>query len=252
MESKIRYFTTPIYYANGKPHAGHVYATLLVSILKKHYLTRGFLVKSLTGLDEHGEAVQEKAHEMGLTPQGLVDAMAQDWQKDFAALNLDFDIFLRTTSPSHINNVQQILSHCYKNEDIYFGEHEGHYCVKCEGFLTTSERDENHFCLIHKRKTEARKEGNYFFKISKYKKILLELISQGHIVEQERYKNELLNMLESFQGDLSISRPKSRLTWGIDLPFDSEHVTYVWFDALPNYVTGIGGLCEAKESKYWQ
>lgn len=250
--SLFRYFTTPIYYANGSPHAGHIYATTLAGILKQHYTHRGFATRFLTGLDEHGEAVQEKAKEKNLEPQSLVDEMAVEWTRVFASFQINYDVFLRTTSAEHVRNVQAILTHCHQKGDIYFGEHEGYYCVKCEGFLNSSERDENNFCLIHKRATELRKEKNYFFKMSNYRAQLKELIAQKKIVAQERYVNELMSMLENMEGDLSISRPKSRLTWGIELPFDTEHVAYVWFDALPNYVTGIGGLQAAHTSPFWQ
>lgn len=252
MAKACRYFTTPIYYANGNPHAGHVYATILASILKTHYQQRGEEVRFLTGLDEHGEAVQDKAKELGIGPQKLVDDMAVLWKQEFKKFGLNNDIFIRTTDSNHVKNVSDILNYCYKKGDIYFGEHEGYYCVKCEGFLNSNERDENNHCLIHKRQAELRKEKNYFFKTSKYKEKLREVISQGKITEQERYINELLAMLDSLESDLSISRPKSRLTWGVELPFDKEHVAYVWFDALPNYVTGIGGLEEARTSAFWQ
>lgn len=251
MAKACRYFTTPIYYANGNPHAGHVYATILASVLKTHYQQRGEQVKFLTGLDEHGEAVQDKAKELGVSPQKLVDNMALLWQDEFKKFGLNNDIFIRTTDKNHIKNVSDILTYCYNKGDIYFGEHEGYYCIKCEGFLNSNERDENNNCLVHKRPTELRKEKNYFFKTSKYKQNLRELISQGKITQQERYINELLSMLDSLEGDLSISRPKTRLTWGVELPFDKEHVAYVWFDALPNYVTGIGGLEEARTNPFW-
>ncbi|WP_186647973.1 methionine--tRNA ligase [Fluviispira vulneris] len=252
MTDCYKYFTTPIYYANGTPHAGHVYATILASILKTHYEQRGAKVKFLTGLDEHGEAVETKAKELNKSPQQLVDEMAVLWKNEFARFEINNDIFIRTTDKDHIKNVQNILNYCYKKGDIYFGEHEGYYCYKCEGYLTNSERDENNNCLVHKIPTELRKEKNYFFKTSKYREQLKDLIAKGQITHQERYINELLGMLENLDSDLSISRPKSRLSWGVELPFDSEHVAYVWFDALPNYVTGIGGIEKAHSSAYWQ
>ena len=252
MASAYRYFTTPIYYANGSPHAGHVYATILTSILKTHYVQRGIDVKFLTGLDEHGEAVQDKAKELGVEPQKLVDEMSVLWKNEFTRFGINNDIFIRTTDKNHIKNVSDILNYCYKKGDIYFGEHEGYYCIKCEGFLTSSERDEYNNCLVHKRPTELRKEKNYFFRTSKYRDQLKEIISQGKVTHQERYINELLAMLNSLEGDLSISRPKTRLSWGVELPFDTDHVAYVWFDALPNYVTGIGGLEAARTSEYWK
>ncbi len=252
MLAPYRYFTTPIYYANGNPHAGHIYTTILASILKKHYITRGISTKFLTGLDEHGEAVESKAKELNIKPQQLVDEMAQKWTHSFKEFSIDYDIFQRTTSPAHIKNVTDILNYCHKKGDIYYGEHEGYYCIKCESFLTNSERDEQNNCLIHKMATELRKEGNYFFKTSKYREQIRELISNNQITHQERYSHELLSILDHLEGDLSISRPKARLTWGVELPFDQSHVAYVWFDALPNYVTGIGGLEAARTNPYWK
>lgn len=248
-----KYFTTPIYYANGSPHAGHVYTTLLAKTLKIHYTDRNYSAKLLTGLDEHGEAVAQKAQELNISPQTLVDDMAQKWENSFQNLHIPYDIFMRTSSPEHKHNVQNILSFCYEKGDIYFGEHSGFYCIKCESFLNSSERDDKEFCLIHKRKTELRKESNYFFAVSKYKTQLKELIESGAIVAQERFKNELLGLLETMEGDLSISRLKERLTWGIDLPFDANHVAYVWFDALPNYLTGLGGFDSIKSTSniFW-
>lgn len=248
----FRYFTTPIYYANGTPHAGHVYTTLLGQILKNHYVNRNYNVRFLTGLDEHGETVEQKAQELGLTPQKLVDEMSQIWTQSFAKLGIDYDVFMRTTSDEHKKNVQDILTYCFNKGDIYFGTHEGHYCIKCESFLNASERDENNHCLIHRRPTELRQESNYFFAVSKYKQKLNDLIKSGQIVQQERYQNELLGLLDAMEGDLSISRPKQRLSWGVELPFDSNHVAYVWFDALPNYLTGIGGFQNANHNHYWQ
>ena len=252
MPHLYRYFTTPIYYANGNPHAGHIYSTILASVLKKHYLSRGYATRFLTGLDEHGEAVESKAIELKLPPQEHVNIMAGKWIQSFKEFNIDYDIFLRTTSSEHKKNVTDILNYCHKKGDIYYGEHEGFYCVKCESFLTNSERSETGECLVHKTPTELRKEGNYFFNITKYRDKLKELIQNKKITQQERYTNELLSLLEHMEGDLSISRPKTRTSWGVELPFDTNHVAYVWFDALPNYVTGIGGLDEARSSPYWK
>ncbi len=247
-----RYYTTPIYYANGSPHAGHVYTTLLASILKRHSIARGFSCKMLTGMDEHGEAVEQRAKEENKEPQQLVDELAIVWEQSFQRLGVNYDIFLRTTSPAHIANVQSILTQCFDKGDIYYGEHDGHYCVRCESFLTSSERDSNDNCLVHKKPTEKRTEGNYFFRTSKYKNQIKTLIENKQITIQERFSNELLSILENLEGDLSISRPKTRLTWGVELPFDKSHVAYVWFDALPNYITGLGGIDAARTSSYWE
>jgi methionyl-tRNA synthetase len=246
------YVTTPIFYASGNPHAGHIYATALMNILCAHYSHRGVETRALTGMDEHGEKIEESAKKIGIQTQRLVDDLAEQWKQVFSKFGFSYDVFMRTTSEAHKNNVTDILKRCHENGDIYFGEHEGHYCVGCEAFLTSKEMDDHKNCLIHQRPTELRREGNYYFRVQKYLPKIIDLIKQGKIVTQRRYVNELVSMAESFEGDLSISRPKSRTSWGIELPFDTNHVAYVWFDALPNYVTGVGGVEAAAQSPYWK
>ncbi|MEY4066138.1 MAG: hypothetical protein RIR26_2346 [Pseudomonadota bacterium] len=249
--SSCKYFTTPIFYASGEPHAGHLYCTALMNILSRHYQQRGVKTLTLTGMDEHGEKIEEKAKSLQKSPQNLVDELALKWKDIFSQFVFSYDVFMRTTSDEHKRNVSEILSYCHKKGDIYFGEHEGHYCVDCEAFLTSKEMDEKQHCLVHKRPTQLRREGNYYFKVQKYLPQIIELIRAGKIVTQKRYINELLGLAETFEGDLSISRPKSRTAWGVELPFDSNHVAYVWFDALPNYVTGVGGVERARSNPYW-
>lgn len=251
MNNTHRYFTTPIYYASGEPHAGHLYSTALMNILERHYQHRGMATRTLTGMDEHGEKIEEKAKSVSKAPQQLVDELALKWKEIFGQFAFSYDIFMRTTSAEHKKNVTQILQRCFDKGDIYFGEHEGHYCVDCEAFLTGKEMDEKNHCLVHKRPTELRREGNYYFRVQKYLPQIIDLICKGEIVSQRRYINELAALAESFEGDLSISRPKTRTQWGIELPFDKNHVAYVWFDALPNYVTGIGGIDAAQTSPLW-
>lgn len=254
--SDFRYFTTPIYYASGHLHAGHIFCTILTNIFRDHHLLRGSQAKYLTGMDEHGEKIERKAKENQLAPQAYVDSLCQEWKKDFSDLNLNYDIFLRTTSTEHSNNVKDILKRCYDNDDIYKAAHEGRYCVDCEVFLTPKEMDDKFFCLTHKKLTELRKEENYYFRLKKYIPQIQKLVESGKIIRsdvesQKKYKKELLNILSSLEDDLSISRPKTRTQWGIECPFDSSHVTYVWFDALPNYVTGLGGLDKALKDPFW-
>jgi len=252
MKKSHVYVTTPIFYASGNPHAGHIYATALMNIICAHYGHRGCETRALTGMDEHGEKIEESAKSLGKKPQQLVDDLAEQWKQIFGKFEFSYDVFMRTTSEAHKKNVTEVLRRCHDNGDIYFGEHEGHYCVGCEAFLTSKEMDDHKKCLIHQRPTELRREGNYYFKVQKYLPKIIELIRQGKIVSQRRYINELVSMAESFEGDLSISRPKSRTSWGIELPFDKDHVAYVWFDALPNYVTGIGGVEAAEKSPFWK
>lgn len=251
-DSKFRYYTTPIYYASGQLHAGHLYTSLLVQILKNHELSKGNTTKILTGMDEHGEKIAEKAALSKIPPQQFVDGLAEKWQSEFASLGLSFDIFLRTSSPEHKETVQKIFQYCYEKGDIYFGEHEGWYCVDCESFLTDAELSEEKKCRVHDRPAERRKEGNYYFRTTKYTQAIKSAVQEGKLLRNRRYANELLGLLDALDSDLSVSRPKSRTTWGIELPFDQDHIAYVWFDALPNYLTGIGGLEEARTSPYWQ
>ena len=251
-QQDFRYFTTPIYYASGQPHSGHLYTTVLSQILKHHNEAAGRTVKILTGMDEHGEKIAEKARQAGVDPQKFVDGLKEKWLSTWASFGLSFDIFLRTTSPEHIQTVQEILRRVHAKGDIYFGEHEGHYCIDCEAFLTDKEMDSDKKCLVHGVATEVRKEGNYYFRTTKYKEDLKRLIASGELVKSKRYAAELMSMAENLDSDLSISRPKSRTSWGIELPFDRDHVAYVWFDALPNYVTGVGGVDAAAKSPYWR
>lgn len=247
-----RYFTTPIYYASGMPHAGHLYTTLLLQILKEHHVSAGHRVVTLTGMDEHGEKIAEKAQAAGLDPQTFVDGLKENWLSAWNAFGLSFDVFMRTTSQDHKKTVQDIWRYCHEKGDVYFGEHEGRYCVDCESFQTEKEMDEAGNCLIHRRPTEVRKEGNYYFRTTRYKDQIRDLINRGKLVRNKRYANELLGLLDALDSDLSVSRPKSRTSWGIEVPFDADHVSYVWFDALPNYVTGVGGIDSARTSALWQ
>jgi methionyl-tRNA synthetase len=246
-----RYITTPIYYASGQPHAGHFYTSLIQQIMKSHHIAAGRHVLTLTGMDEHGEKIAEKALAAGMAPQLFVDGLKDQWQGQWRRFGMECDVFLRTTSAAHKATVQQIFEHCKAKGDIYFGEHEGRYCVDCEEFLTETQMDSDKNCLVHKRQTEIRREGNYFFRTTRYRDAIRSLVESGQLTRSRRYAAELLGMLAGLDADLSVSRPKTRTDWGIELPFDTNHVAYVWFDALPNYVTGVGGLDAARTSPYW-
>ncbi len=236
------YLTTPIYYVNGEPHIGHTYTTVVADTLARYHRLAGEDVFMLTGTDEHGEKIAEKAAEEGVTPQALADRYSARFRDAWDALDLRYDRFLRTTDPDHVRAVQHFLTRVHERGDIDFREYEGLYCVGCERFLT--ERDMvDGLCRDHERAPEQRTESNYFFKMSRYFEWLVDYIHEHpDFIEPERYRNEVLGMLreDSGLGDLSISRPKSRLEWGIELPFDRDYVCYVWFDALINYLTGIG------------
>jgi methionyl-tRNA synthetase len=236
------YGTTPIYYVNAEPHIGHTYTTVAVDTLARYHRLKGDPTYFLTGTDEHGEKIAERATEEGVAPKEIADRYSQAFRGAWEEIGFSYDRFIRTTDADHTRTVQAILQKVHDAGQIDFREYEGLYCVGCERFLT--ERDMvGGLCKDHERAPEPRRESNYFFKMSEHFEWLA-----GHIrdnpdfIRPERYRNEVLGMLreESGLGDLSISRPKSRLEWGIELPFDADYVCYVWFDALINYLTAIG------------
>jgi methionyl-tRNA synthetase len=236
------YATTPIYYVNAEPHIGHTYTTVLVDTLARYHRLCGEKTYFLTGTDEHGEKIAEVAAARGVTPQQVADQYSASFSAAWESLGFSYDRFIRTTDPDHVAVVQSILQRVYDAGAIDFREYEGLYCVGCERFLT--ERDmEDGLCRDHERAPEPRNESNYFFRMSEHFEWLIDHIeSHPGFIRPERYKNEVLGMLRdaSGLGDLCISRPRSRLEWGIALPFDDGYVCYVWFDALINYLTAIG------------
>jgi len=240
--SRAFFATTPIYYVNAEPHIGHTYTTVAVDTLARYHRLCGEPTFFLTGTDEHGEKIAEVAEQRGVTPQGVADRFSEAFYATWQRLGFSFDRFIRTTDPGHVRNVQAVLQRLWDQGEIDFREYEGLYCVGCERFLT--ERDmQDGLCRDHERAPERRREANYFFQMSRYFGWLTEQIEkQPDFIRPERYRNEALGMLRDAAGlgDLCISRPKSRLEWGIELPFDPGFVCYVWFDALLNYLTGIG------------
>jgi len=236
------YITTPIYYVNAEPHIGHTYTTVVADTLARYHRLAGERTFFLTGTDEHGEKIAEVAAERGATPKQIADQFSAAFRETWRALGFSHDRFIRTTDPQHVEVVQGILQQVHDAGHIYFKEYDGLYCVGCERFLT--ERDmEGGLCRDHERAPEKRHEANYFFRMSAHFEWLADHIERhADFIRPERYKNEALAMLrdESGLGDLCISRPKDRLSWGIELPFDRDYVCYVWFDALINYLTGAG------------
>ncbi|WP_038057515.1 methionine--tRNA ligase [Thermus amyloliquefaciens] len=237
---KVFYITTPIYYVNAEPHLGHAYTTVVADFLARWHRLDGYRTFFLTGTDEHGETVYRAALGAGEDPQAFVDRVSQRFRKAWELLGIAYDDFIRTTEERHKRVVQQVLQRVYEAGDIYYGEYEGLYCVSCERFYTEKEL-EGDLCPIHGRPVERRREGNYFFRMEKYREWLIDYL-QTHpdLIRPEGYRNEVLSMLSEPVGDLSISRPKARVPWGIPLPWDEAHVTYVWFDALLNYVSALG------------
>jgi methionyl-tRNA synthetase len=236
-----RYFiTTPIYYVNASPHIGHAYTTIVADVLARHHRLAGYKTFFLTGTDEHGDKIAEAARKADTTPKEYADRISAQFRELWPKLAITNDAFIRTTDPNHVETVRMILQKVYDSGDIYFGEYGGFYCVGCERFYMEKELVDG-LCPDHKTAPEYRKESNYFFKMSKYQDWLIGYINDHpDFIRPERYKNEVLAFLRDPLEDLCISRPKSRLEWGITLPFDENYVTYVWFDALINYITALG------------
>ncbi len=236
----VFYITTPIYYVNAHPHLGHAYTTILADCVHRFHRLLQEKTYFLTGTDEHGDKIVQAAEKNKQDPQGYVDAISARFQTLWPELGIENSDFIRTTYPEHKACVQRILQKVFDKGDIYFGEYGGYYCYGCECFYTEKELKEG-LCPDHLEKPHYIQEKNYFFRMSKYQDRL-----RGHIqdnpafIRPQQYRNEVLAMLREPLDDLCISRPKSRLTWGIELPFDQDFVTYVWFDALINYVSALG------------
>ena len=230
------YITTPIYYVNDKPHIGHAYTTILADVLSRYYRQLNVETFFLTGLDEHGQKVQEAAKKLGVNPKKHCDTIAPRFNDLWEKLHISNDDFIRTTEERHKKVVKKILQIVMDKGDIYEDEYEGLYSVSEERFITEKEAESGNFRNIKKLK-----EKNYFFRMSKYQKKLIEHIhSNPKFIQPDYRRNEILGFLKNPLNDLCISRPKSRLSWGVELPFDKNYVTYVWFDALINYITAAG------------
>ncbi|HDP67318.1 MAG TPA: methionine--tRNA ligase [Candidatus Marinimicrobia bacterium] len=237
---KTFYVTTPIYYVNDMPHIGHAYTTILADVLARFHRAKGQEVFFLTGVDEHGQKIQQAAEQAGISPQEQCDRMARHFQETWQKLEISHDFFIRTTADFHKVTVQKVLRVLWDKNEIYEHEYGGYYCVGCERFYTRKELVDGK-CPQHLKEPEYIREKNYFFKMSKYQSWLIDYIHQNPaFIQPESRRNEVLGFLKGKLEDLCISRPKTRLNWGIELPFDKNFVTYVWFDALLNYVTGIG------------
>ncbi|MEN6432146.1 MAG: methionine--tRNA ligase [Smithella sp.] len=249
--SKSFYITTPIYYVNASPHIGHAYTTIVADVLARYHRMAGENTFFVTGTDEHGDKIAEAAQKAGITPQEYADKISAQFRALCPELAITNDYFIRTTDANHIETVRYILQKVYDAGDIYFGSYGGYYCFGCERFLTEKEIVDNK-CPEHGREPQYIEEKNYFFKMSKYQDWLIDHIKKNpDFIRPERYKNEALAFLRDPLEDLCISRPKSRLEWGITLPFDENYVTYVWFDALINYVTALGYPAGEKFNTFW-
>ena len=245
------YVSTPIYYVNAEPHIGHAYTTVVGDFLKRFYQLDGADAYYLTGTDEHGEKIFQAARAAGVDSQAFCDRISQRFRDAWDALAVANDDFIRTTEDRHKEVVRSVLNKVYDKGDIYYDEYEGLYCVGCERFMTDKELV-NGMCSDHRSKPEKRREGNYFFRMENYRAWLREHIeTHPDFIRPEGYRNEVLSMLSESIGDLSISRPKERVPWGIELPWDGKHVTYVWFDALINYVSALEMPDGDKFARYW-
>ncbi len=240
-ETEPVFVTTPLYYVNAKPHLGHAYTTLVADSYARFLRQLGGKVVFLTGTDEHGEKIEKAAADLGKTPLAYANEFSAHFKSAWDRMGIETDIFYRTTSESHYTLVKSVLSQLKERGEIYFATYEGKYCVGCERYRTDQEWDAEGLCPDHRRAPEIREESNYFFKMSSYQEKLLRFYEQNpDAIQPAHYMNETLAMLKEPLEDLCISRPANRLKWGIPLPFDENYVTYVWFDALLNYVAGAG------------
>ena len=245
------YVTTPIYYVNDRPHIGHAYTTVLADVLARYNRSLGKDTFFLTGTDEHGQKVQNAAEKHGISPQQHCDETVLRFQELWKKLGITCDRFIRTTQAEHKRVVQEVLQDLYDRGEIYKADYTGWYCVGDERFFTEKDLVDGK-CPECGREVTAITESNYFFRMSKYQDWLIDHIKNNPDFILPAFRaNETLGFLKKPLADLCISRPKSRLSWGIELPFDKDYVTYVWFDALLNYVSGVGYRTDDEKFKRW-
>ena len=255
------YVTTPIFYVNDAPHIGHAYTEVAADVLARWHRQRGEDSFLLTGTDEHGEKVLRTAAANKSTPQDWTDKLVHDaWLPLLETIDIDNQDFIRTTEPRHEVNVQKFMQKLYDAGFIYQGSFKGAYCVGCEEYKNkadlvdgTGELDGQDVCAIHSKPVEQLEENNYFFKLSQFEEPLLNFFAENpNFIQPESARNEVVAFVKRGLDDLSISRSKEKFDWGIDIPWDDTHITYVWFDALLNYITAIGyGQDDAAFNKRW-
>ncbi len=252
MVKKKFYVTTAIDYVNARPHIGHAYQKIIADVLARWHKQKGDDVFFLTGTDEHGQKIANSAKENGKTPQEFVDKIAPEFEKAWKSLNVDFDKFIRTTNPDHKKRVQKFVELMEKKGDIYKGNYSGLYCEGCEAYITEKDCVDGK-CKFHpNRELKELTEETYFFKLSKYEKKLLNLYekNKNYILPDFR-KKEIINRVKEGLKDLNIARLKENLNWGIEFPLDNKYVLYVWYEALLNYITGIGWPDGKNFEKFW-
>ena len=252
MEDKKYYITTPIYYPSANFHIGHCYTTVIADSIARYKKQNGYDVYFLTGSDEHGLKIQRKAEALGITPKEYVDKIIEDAKDLWSSLGIEYDRFIRTTDPDHVEVVQKIFKKLYDKGDIYKGEYKGLYCTPCESFWTESQLVDGK-CPDCGRDVEEAREEAYFFRLSKYQDRLVEYIeTHPEFIQPVSRKNEMINnFIKPGLEDLCVSR--TTFNWGIPVSFDPKHVIYVWIDALSNYISALGYLTEddSKFKKYW-
>lgn len=253
MENKKFYVTTPIYYPSDNFHIGHCYTTIIADSIARFKRLSGYDTFFLTGTDEHGQKIEKKAKECGVTPKEYVDKIVDNAKDLWASLNISYDKFIRTTDKEHEEVVQKIFKKLYDQGDIYKGEYKGLYCTPCESFWTETQLDENGNCPDCHREVHEVKEEAYFFKLSKYQAWLEEFLdSHPDFIEPTSRKNEMINnFIKPGLSDLCVSRTSFK--WGVPVSFDENHVVYVWIDALSNYISALGYLTDDDSlfKKYW-
>ena len=251
-KNNTSYITTPIYYASGNVHIGNSYTTIVCDAFARFRRLQGVDTFYLTGMDEHGQKIQEAAEKKGLTPQALTDEIADSTKALWKDLKITNDYFIRTTDDYHVKNVQDAFEKMLANGDIYLGSYEGDYCVACESFFTKTQIKEIGICPDCGKPLRKVKEETYFFKLSKYQDKLLDFINNHpDFIEPESRRNEVVSFIQSGLEDFSVSR--TTFTWGIPVLSNPKHVVYVWLDALLNYVSALGYNTNdtSKYQKYW-
>ena len=251
MKKESFYVTTPIYYPSDNLHIGHTYCTVAADTIARFKRLQGLDVKFLTGTDEHGQKIETVAKEKDVKPKEFLDGIVKNIKSLWSDLDITYDQFLRTTDKDHTEIVQKIFQKLYDKGDIYKGFYKGHYCMPCESFWTDSQLEDG-MCPDCNREVKYQEEETYFFRLSKYQDRLLELLERDDFLQPKSRRNEMINnFIKPGLNDLSVTR--SSFDWGIKVPFDDEHVIYVWIDALTNYITALGYLTDddSEFKKYW-
>ncbi len=246
------YVTTPIYYVNAEPHLGHAYSTIAADVLARHMRQRGEDVFFLTGTDEHGEPVVQAAESQGMSPRELVDLNAPRFRELTGRVGASNDFFIRTTDPEHMAKVQEVVQRVHDNGHVYEGLYEGWYCPRCADFKSETEIGPGNTCLIHEIPLERESQENWFFRLSAFEDDLKRLFAERpDFVLPAFRRNEALSFIEGGLQDVSLSRPK--LTWGVPVPWDTDQVIYVWWDALLNYYTALSYAREGEDltDRFW-